>query len=80
MFFSSSSSLAKTAPFEIRAIGEIDTLENALKMPGGAIDQAKFYGVDITLKRTNKQTIKKYTGSGIYKYATPVPLKEEGEE
>lgn len=69
----------KSAPFEIKAIGDPDTLENALKMPGGAIEQTKFYGIDVTLKRSNKLTIKKYTGSGIYKYASPV-LKEEEDE
>lgn len=70
----------KSAPFEIKAIGDPDTLENALKMPGGAIEQAKFYGIDITLKRSNKLTIKKYTGSSSFKYATTVTPEEEGAE
>lgn len=70
----------KSAPFEIKAIGDPDTLENALKMPGGAIEQIKFYGIDITLKRSNKLTIKKYTGSSTYKFASPVMPKEEGAE
>ena len=62
----------KAAPFEIKAIGDPDTLENALKMPGGAVEQMKFYGIDITIKRSNKLIIKKYTGSSTYKYASPV--------
>lgn len=70
----------KAAPFEIKAIGEPDTLENALKMPGGAIDQMKFYGIDVTVKRSNKLTIKKYTGSSTYKYASPVKEEERGTE
>lgn len=68
----------KAAPFEIKAIGDPDTLENALKMPGGAVDQMKFYGIDITIKRSNKLIVKKYTGSSTYKYAKPV-VKKEGE-
>ncbi len=68
----------KAAPFEIKAIGDPDTLENALKMPGGAVDQMKFYGIDITIKRSNKLVVKKYTGSSTYKYAKPV-VKKEGE-
>lgn len=66
----------KAAPFEIKAIGDPDTLENALKMPGGAVDQMKFYGIDITIKRSNKLVVKKYTGSSTYKYAKPVEKKE----
>ena len=68
----------KAAPFEIKAIGEPDTLENALKMPGGAIDQMKFYGIDISVKRSNNLVIKKYTGSSTYKYASPVKEEKEG--
>ncbi len=60
------------APFEIKAIGNPDTLENALRMPGGAIDEAGFYGVDVTIKKSNKLLIKKHTGTGTFKYATPV--------
>lgn len=69
----------KAAPFEIKAIGDPDTLENALKMPGGAIDQSKFYGIDVTVKRSSKLEIKKYTGSSTFKYANPIK-KEEGAE
>ncbi|MBQ9757798.1 MAG: DUF881 domain-containing protein [Clostridia bacterium] len=57
------------APFEVKVIGNPDTLENALRMPGGAIDEAGFYGVDVTIKKSNKLMIKKYTGAGSFKYA-----------
>lgn len=67
----------KSAPFEIKVIGDPDTLENALKMPGGAIDQSKFYGIDVTVKRSSKLLIKKYTGSSTFKYANPVKAEEE---
>lgn len=67
----------KSAPFEIKVIGDPDTLENALKMPGGAIDQSKFYGIDVTVKRSSKLMIKKYTGSSTFKYANPVKTEEE---
>ncbi len=60
------------APFEIKAIGNPDTLENALRMPGGAIDEAGFYGIDVTIKKSNKLFVKKYTGAGTFKYAQPV--------
>ena len=57
------------APFEIRAIGNSDTLENALRMPGGAVEQANFYGVEVSIKKSNKLMIKKYTGASTLKYA-----------
>ncbi len=60
------------APFEIKAIGNPDTLENALRMPGGAIDEAGFYGIDVTIKKSNKLLIKKYTGAGTFKFAQTV--------
>ncbi len=62
----------QAAPFEIKAIGNPDTLENALRMPGGAVEQSAFYGVDITIKRSNKLLIKKYTGASTFKYAQEV--------
>ena len=60
------------APFEIKAIGNADTLENALRMPGGAIDEAGFYGIDVTIKKSNKLLIKKYTGAETFKFAQTV--------
>lgn len=62
----------QAAPFEIKAIGNADTLENALRMPGGAIEQATFYGVDVTIKKSNKLLIKKYTGASTFKYVQTV--------
>lgn len=62
----------QAAPFEIKAIGNPDTLENALRMPGGAIEQAGFYGVEVTIKKSNKLLVKKYTGASTFKYAQPV--------
>lgn len=60
------------APFDIKAIGNPDTLENALRMPGGAIEQSTFYGVDVTIKRSNKLLIKKYAGASTFKYVQTV--------
>ena len=69
----------KAAPFVIRAIGDPETLENALKMPNGAVDQMKVYGINITIKRENNLTIGKYTGVINYKYATEVEKEESGQ-
>ncbi len=60
------------APFEIKAIGNPETLENALRMPGGAVDQSNFYGIGVSIKKSNKLLVKKYTGASTFKYAEAV--------
>lgn len=60
------------APFEIKAIGDPDTLENALRMPGGAVDESLFYGVELSIKKSNKLYIKKHSGATSFKYAQTV--------
>lgn len=65
------------APFEIKAIGDPDILESALKMPGGAIDQVRFYGIDISIKKSNKLVINKYAGARTFKYAENVEPEVE---
>lgn len=60
----------KAAPFEIKVIGDPDTLENALRMPSGAIEQSAFYGIDVSVKKSNKLMIEKYKGANTtFKYA-----------
>ena len=62
----------KAAPFELKVIGDPDTLENALRMPYGAVDQAGYYGIEITIKKSNKLVIKKYAGLVSFKHAQVV--------
>ena len=58
------------APFVIRAIGDPDTLESALRITGGAIDQVGLYGIEVTIKRDSNVRIGKYTGATTFKYAS----------
>lgn len=60
------------APFEIKVIGDPNTLESALKMPGGAVDQSVLYGIDVSIRKSNKLVIKKYNGARMFKYAETV--------
>lgn len=62
----------KAAPFEIKVIGDPDTLESALKMPGGIVEQSGYYGIDITIKKSNTVLINKFTGLPTFKYAKVV--------
>ncbi len=68
-----------SAPFTIKAIGNPETLESALKISGGAVETAtKIYGISVTIQKSDKLYIKKYLGSTQSEYATMVK-DEEGE-
>jgi uncharacterized protein YlxW (UPF0749 family) len=60
----------KSAPFEIKAIGDPATLENALNMFGGVVDQ-KCSFIKITIKKVDNMTIEKLKTSARYNFATP---------
>lgn len=59
-------------PFNIKAIGDPDMLEAALKLKGGIIDQLKsLYGFDIVISKSANLKIEKYSGIVSFKYAKP---------
>lgn len=69
------------APFEIKAIGDSKAIESALRMGGGAVEEAtKIYGISVTIQRSDKLTIPKYVGSTQMKYAETVKAEEVGEK
>lgn len=68
-----------TAPFEIKAIGDPVTLENALRMNGGAVEEAtKIYGISVNIKKSDDLLIGKYVGLTQMKFAKTAD--EEGEK
>lgn len=64
-------------PYEIKAIGDPQTLENALKMRGGVVETLQFWGIQITVKRHEALKIPAYKGAFRFEYAKPV---KEGEK
>ncbi|HHW70949.1 MAG TPA: DUF881 domain-containing protein [Clostridiales bacterium] len=60
-----------SVPFEIKAIGNPDTLEAALKLLGGVADELSQV-LDIKIKREDKIHIPKYEGTIEFNYAKPV--------
>ncbi|MBE7011980.1 MAG: DUF881 domain-containing protein [Ruminococcaceae bacterium] len=67
------------APYEIKAIGDPDTLESALRMNGGAIEEAtRIYGIAVTTKKEDEIFIDKYVGLTKTDYAETAD--EKGEE
>lgn len=63
-------SVEVAAPYVIKAIGKPDVLENALKLPGGLVDDLFLLDM-IEIKKSNELVIKAYTGSTRFVYATP---------
>lgn len=64
-------------PYVIRAIGNSNTLQVALKLPGGVFDQ--LHNLDpamIKIQTTKKIVIPAYSGPTTTKYAQPVPVPD----
>jgi uncharacterized protein YlxW (UPF0749 family) len=60
-----------STPFEIKALGNPDTLEASLKLLGGVADTLG-EELDIRIRREDKIVIPKYNGAFQYEYAKPV--------
>ena len=63
-------------PYDIRAIGEPQTLETALKMRGGVIETLQFWGIQVSVKKVEIAKVPAYKGAFRFDFATPV--KEGG--
>ena len=63
-------------PFEIKAIGNPDTLEAALKLLGGVTDELSSV-LDIKISRKSSVKIPKYNRPIDLKYVKPVQEKEK---
>jgi uncharacterized protein YlxW (UPF0749 family) len=59
-------------PYEIRAIGDPQTLENALRMRGGVAETLKVWGIQLDIKASDNLQIPAYKGPVQFKYARTV--------
>lgn len=64
-------------PYEIRAIGDPKTLENALKMRGGVVETLQFWGIQVAIKTQDDIKIPAYKGAFRFEYAKP---QKDGEK
>ena len=64
-------------PFEIRAIGNIKDLENAINMRGGVADTLKVWGIHMELASSEKVWIPAYKNAMRYKYAAAAADQED---
>ena len=66
-----------SAPFEIRAIGEKETLENAIKMRGGVAETLKVWGIQLETELSDNVRVPAYKGSLKFVYGHEIA--EQGE-
>ena len=61
-----------SAPYEIHAIGDKKTLENAIKMRGGVADTLKVWGIQLEVETSNTVYIPPYKGPHPHIYGHAV--------
>ncbi len=59
-------------PFVISAIGNADTMENALKMRGGVLDELSAFQIEVTIEKHADLTIDALRHDIVFEYAKPV--------
>lgn len=65
---------ASTAPpYEIKAVGNPDTMHNALTIRGGTVDILKKYDLKVSIVKKQTVKIPRYSGVINLKYAKPIP-------
>lgn len=66
------------APFEIKAIGDPTTLENALKIRGGVVETIQFWGIQVAVKQSPTVEIPAF--KGVYRFQYAQPVEDGGEQ
>ena len=61
-----------SAPYEIHAIGDKNTLENAVKMRGGVAETLKVWGIQLEVETSNSVYIPPYKGTRSHTYSNVV--------
>jgi uncharacterized protein YlxW (UPF0749 family) len=64
-------------PFSIRAIGDPETMVNALKMRGGIVEYLQFYGIQVNISKKSEVLVPAFSGSTLRKFAKPLAAKVE---
>lgn len=68
-----------TPPYEILAIGDPKTLDNALKMRGGIVETLRFWGIQVAISKTEQVIVPAYKSSFRFDYAQPIASGEEAQ-
>lgn len=59
-------------PFVFKAVGNPETLESALRLKGGIVDELEYYGILVNIKKEKNIFIPRYSKVLDFKYARPV--------
>lgn len=59
------------APFEIKAVGDGDILQSALKFPGGVVDNLAPWGIEINIHKEANIIVPPYTQTILWKATAP---------
>ncbi|BBB93257.1 MAG TPA: DUF881 domain-containing protein [Methylomusa anaerophila] len=65
-------------PYELRAIGDPQTLENALKMRGGVVETLQFWGIQVAIKKQEIVRVPAFKGAFRFEFAKPITESKEG--
>ncbi len=65
-------------PYNITAIGDPQTLENALKMRGGVVETLQFWGIQVSIKKQEQVVVPAY--KGVFKFEHAKPVKDGGKQ
>ena len=65
-------------PYAVKAIGKPDTLESAITIRFGILEQMRSYGIRTDMIRQDEIVIPRYSGVITFRYAKPV-IYEDGE-
>lgn len=58
-----------SAPYEIKAVGNAQNMENAVKMRGGVAESLSIWGIRLGVRRENNIIIPAYNGAVQFRYA-----------
>lgn len=67
--------ISTAPPYEIKAIGNPDTMHNTLTIRGGTVDILKKYDLKVSIVKKQTVKIPRYSGVITLKYATPISQK-----
>ncbi len=64
-------------PFVIKAIGNPDTLENALNMTGGIVSELRSVKINVSIQKEERIDMNAYSGVVNFNYLTTVKAKQD---
>jgi uncharacterized protein YlxW (UPF0749 family) len=64
-------------PYVISAIGDPQTLETALKMPGGIVANLEIWGIQMDVQKKDNIVIPRYAGAVTQTHAKPISASDE---